>query len=133
MRPRFVMIVTVLLFFSCASKNTSKVVLAPQGIYKGTFTRSSPQARYAVANVAIKFTGNAFEGESDRVNYPAICAGTFKSGGNVIEFSNECMWTANFDWTYILKEKFEFSLIGNRLEMTKSLGENTDHYSLTLQ
>ena len=67
------------------------------------------------------------------MNYPSICNGTFKVSGNSIEFINECMWTADFDWSYILKEKYEFSLIGNRLEMTKTSGDNTDHYTLTLQ
>jgi hypothetical protein len=133
MRGKFVMVISVLVLFPCAYKNTRKTVSIPQGIYKGTFIRSSPLARYAASNVTIKFTRNAFEGQSDKLNYPAICMGTFKVNGSKIEFGNKCFWTSDFDWTYVLKEKFGYSLIDNRLEMTKTLGDNTDHYSLTLQ
>ena len=105
----------------------------PEGTYKGHFIRSSPLAKYASSNVTITIKGNTFYGESDKLNYPAICRGTFKVMGNTIELENECLWTADFDWSYILKGEFEFTMTDGKLEMKRSHDDNTDHYSLQLQ
>lgn len=123
-------VVTISSFVSgCAHKT----IPAPQGVFKGQFIRSSPLARYAASQVTITFTGNSFSGESDQPNYPAICRGTFQINGKEIEFKNECMFTADFDWSFILKDKFEFSLTEGQLEMIKSKGDTVDRYSLRLQ
>lgn len=120
-------------FFSCTQKSINHKEGLPQGIYKGKFTRSSPLAKYASSNVTLTFTENKFSGDSDQQNYPAICNGTFKVTGSEVEFVNECMWTADFDWSYILKDKFTIRFDGDILELTKSVGDNTDQYTLELQ
>ncbi|MBA4055857.1 MAG: hypothetical protein C0490_14170 [Marivirga sp.] len=117
--------------FSCGQKNMNKTEGFPQGRYKGVFTRSSPLAKYASSHVTLTFTENKFSGESDQRNYPAICNGTYRVTGSEIEFTNECMWTADFDWTYILKDKFYLRIDGDKMELTKSEGDHTDQYTLT--
>lgn len=121
------------LFYSCSPRNINNTEVLLQGTYKGVFTRSSPLARYAPSNVTITFTDNKFTGDSDKPNYPAICNGTFKVTGSEVEFLNECMWTADFDWSYILKDKFTLRTDGDKMELIKTVGDNTDHYTLTLQ
>lgn len=133
MKEIIALAIGVLMLFSCSHKKVNKTYGIPAGTYSGQFIRSSPLARYAPSNVTITFVGNSFSGVSDKINYPAICNGTFNISGKTIEFENECIWTADFDWSYILKEKFEFNMVGGKLEMTKVSGVNTDHYTLVLQ
>lgn len=133
MRIRIGLTILLFTFFSCGYKASHTMTKLPQGTYKGQFTRSSPLARYAPSEVTITFSENKFSGQSGKVNYPAIGSGTFKVVGNEIEFVNENMWIADFDWTYILKEKFKMSFDGKKLEMIKSSDDHTDQYSLILQ
>jgi len=111
----------------------SREIMIQDGTYKGQFVRSSPLARYAAANVTVTIDGDRFLGTSDTPNYPAICGGTFKVRKNSIEFKDECSWAADFDWSYILKGTFDFNFKDGKLEMTRSVGDNTDHYSLQKQ
>ena len=110
MKTKILATLIIVVISSCISRSTNKTSIAQQGVFKGQFVRSSPLARYAPSNVTITFDVDAFSGESDQVNYPAICHGTFQINGKEIEFKNDCMVTADFDWSYILKDKFEFSL-----------------------
>lgn len=128
-------ILTLLLspLLSCDENNTDEIVDLPIGNYKGQFIRSSPHTKYDPSNVTLTFTADRFFGESDKIKYPAICNGTYKLTGREIEFTNDCPWTAEFDWTYILNGKFELSVDGDELVMTKYFGGHTDLYKLTLQ
>ncbi|HTJ48037.1 MAG TPA: hypothetical protein VL443_01190 [Cyclobacteriaceae bacterium] len=133
MRIGIALTILLFTFFSCGYKAAHTIAKLPQGTYKGQFTRSSPLARYAPSEVTITLTGNKFSGQSDKANYPAIGNGTYEVTGNEIEFVNESLWTADFDWTYILKEKFKISFDGKKLEMIKPSDDHTDQYTLILQ
>jgi hypothetical protein len=130
---RSVLVIILVAPFSCSDKKIAREITIQNGTYKGQFIRSSPLARYAPSNVTITFAGDRFSGKSDKPNYPAICEGTFKASKNTIEFTDECSWTADFDWSYILKGTFDFQLKDRKLEMTRTIGDNTDHYSLQLE
>ena len=65
--------------------------------------------------------------------YPAICNGTYKVTGQEIEFTNDCAWTSEFDWSYILSGKFRFTVDSTQLEMTKYSNGQTDYYKMILQ
>ncbi len=71
-----------------------------------------------------------FSGESETVKFPEICNGNYTVSDDSIQFQNECVWTADFDWTIILKEEWNYNLNGNTLILTKS---NGDKYTLTKQ
>lgn len=104
------------------------------GTYVGVFTRLDPLAKYQPSNVTITITGDRFVGSSSIRNYPAICEGTFATDGRVVEFQNECMFTADFDWTYILGGTFQLETERNTLMLTKSYGAGRyDTYTLTRQ
>ena len=62
--------------------------------------------------------------------FPAICNGNYLISSNTIEFENVCVWTAEFDWTLILGENWNYTKENNILIMTKS---NGDKYTLTKQ
>lgn len=119
----FVLLATM---FSC-EKYEPKNVGPLDGTYTGVFFRANPQANYQTADVTIVFDGNTFEGSSSIVKYPAICRGTYTLTGDEIEFTNLCVWTAEFDWTYILNGKFKITKEGNQLRMTRNYDNATQH------
>lgn len=105
-----------------------------QGTYTGTFRRSTPTGDEMVANVTLELSDQAFSGGSNISRYPAICHGTYNLEGAHITFENECIWTADFDWTLILGGTFEIKSSGGQLELTKKYNEHTfDQYMLTRQ
>lgn len=123
----------ITVFISCEYNDITKNTEFPLSTYKGQFVRSNPYAKYAPSNVTLTFTADRFSGESDMIKYPAICNGTYKIIGQEIEFANDCAWTAEFDWSYILKGKFKLKVDSTQLEMTKYSNGQTDYYKLRLQ
>ena len=105
---------STLLFTSCDKENVT-----PTGRYSGTFTRSSPTSNTVTSNVTLEIDGNTFKGSSNMENYPAICNGTLDFSRNTLKVTNKCMFTANFDWTYIFKGEYEVEVSGNTLRIIK--------------
>lgn len=60
---------------------------------------------------------------SSKPKYPAICEGTYSLSGQAIEFVNQCAWTAEFDWTYILSGTFTIQKEGDELLLIRSYGD----------
>lgn len=104
------------------------------GTYTGSFSRTSPYVKYKPSDVILTFDGNTFQGSSSTTKYPAICNGTYTIASQVIEFNNLCVWTAEFDWSYILSGKFKISIKGDELTMTRTYDDVVhDTYSLRRQ
>ena len=123
----------MLLAASCDSEQKIEPPLEP-ATYIGEFFRSSPNADWRVANVTITFEHGSFIGESDIRSYPAICRGTYKVVGNKITFENECFFTAEFDWTFILDGDFLRETHGDEIWLTREYGDNVfDLYKLRRQ
>ena len=111
--------------------NCKKVANNLDGEYSGTFNRSAPNIRTRPAKVTLSITRNKFKGTSNIKNYPAICEGTFTVNGSKIDVSNDCMFTADFDWSLILKGEYEYELSGKQLKITRSYpGDKYDSYTL---
>lgn len=100
------------------------------GTYEGTFQRTVEGNSQGIANVQLTFEGGLFNGNSDEQNYPVICSGSYSLNRSTIQFSNTCMFTADFDWTLILNGDFRIEREGNELILTKSDGVTVDRYSL---
>jgi hypothetical protein len=96
-----------------------KQVVTPEGEYVGTFARTSPNSNWVTSNVTLNISGNAYSGTSDTQYYPAICKGTLDFKGSVLTVTPECMFTANFDWTFIFKGDYEVETDGDVLRLTK--------------
>lgn len=127
------LIVFSCLLYSCENNDVIRNTDLTPGVYKGHFIRSNPYAKFAPSKVTLIFTPNAYTGESDVTNYPAICNGTYKITGQEIEFFNSCIWTGEFDQSLILKGKFELRVDGSQLEMTRRSNGQTYYYKLELQ
>ncbi len=116
------LILLTVLATSCKKEGS---LIIPNGTYTGTFKRVGP-ASTLTSNVTLSITGNLWEGESQYPKYPALCRGSFKiSGTDQIIFENDCVWTADFDWTLILSQTYQVKREGNNLEIWR---ENNNHY-----
>ena len=125
----FFLLLMMVFTISCTQNEPDPVVLS--GTYTGSFTRISPNVDYRPSTVSLSFTGNKFSGSSSIEKYPAICKGTYMVGDDKIEFKNGCVWTADFEWTFILDGEFEWSVEGNELTITRRYNENMyDMYRL---
>jgi len=119
-----------LLLFSCQEQDVVDAQI-PEGTYEGVFYRTAPYIRSRPVNVSITFEGNRFSGGSDEMHYPAICNGIFDVNGQYVDFTNQCFFTANFDWTYILGGKYRIRREGEEITLTRTFdGDITNVYVL---
>lgn len=108
-----------------------------EGTYTGTFVRWNEKQGSAV-NVKITFSENEFNGNSDSLNYPSICSGSFTVTDmpDSIHFINQCDFPANFDWTLILTGSYQLTDTGDSLYFRRVIGDfayEEDVYSLHKQ
>jgi len=122
---RLILVLGIILIMSCNQNDDENPQPEINGEYIGIFERNGN-----TSNVELNFTNGIYSGESETVKFPAICNGNYSISNNSIEFENVCPWTADFDWTLILSENWNYTLESNTLIMTKS---NGDKYTLTKQ
>lgn len=112
----------MIVILSCDSDN-DQVPGDISGNYVGTFERDA-----SISNVELYLRNGTFQGESDTEKFPAICNGSYSISEESLEFTNACAWTAEFDWSLILSETWNYRFDGNRLTL---VGPNGDRYKLT--
>jgi len=119
------------LFTGCDEDND---VTTLNGTYTGTFRRYVPVEVLPISNVTVFFTSTGFSGYSDLQRYPAVCKGKYVLRRDKIDLENQCAWTAEFDWTYILSGSFDITKVQNKIVMTRRYDENHyDQYILERQ
>jgi hypothetical protein len=127
-----VILLTIVSLFA-VSCNKSDVTTNPfvTGNYAGTFESEKGIAKGSAANVSLSFAAANFSGASDSTKYPAICNGYFSVTADTINFQNQCVWTADFDWSLILNGKYSLKAFGDSLEIKRVYpGQMTDVYRL---
>jgi hypothetical protein len=129
--------ILILSSFSCESPDSYPDKI-PDGTYTGTFQRQLVTGNGEIANVSITFCSNTWSGQSDKSEYPALCNGTYKIEKQKIIFVNDCVWTAEFDWSLILGGEYNYVLEGAQLKITRYYQRQlftdfTDTYTLTKQ
>ena len=113
--------VILLWWITSCNKNNVNPQLLP-GTYTGTFHRTGDTS--APAHVQISFYEDSFSGTSDRAFfYPAICHGTYKVFGDSIAVQNLCVFTADFNWSFIFNGHFAFSMKGDSIYFTRNYGD----------
>lgn len=88
------------------------------GEYSGTFTRGD---RSETLN--LYFDGDKYVGNSSAFRFPAICMGVFTHDDKTIDFSDGCVWTADFDWTLILNGSWEYTYENGILRLVNEMGD----------
>jgi hypothetical protein len=125
----------LLMCHACTKSTQQKAAAIANGTYKGTFQRTGPNPG-PLAQVTIAFNNGNWSGNSQTLDYPALCEGTyqFNSTANTASFYNYCAWYANIDFTLILSQQFQLTINGNTLKMEKDQGGGIkDVYLLTKQ
>lgn len=131
MKPIFFVLIFSAAIIGCSDEGDSG---AYDGIYTGTFYRMRDGVKGETSSVTLNLLGNQYSGTSTTAKYPAICEGTLAVTGNELEFTNTCMWTAEFDWTLILNGRFTATRDGNELILSKQIDpQNGDYYELIKQ
>jgi len=120
-----ILILIGFLFIAFACNNDFEVQPNFDGKYVGIFERNGN-----TSNVELNLNNGIYFGESETEKFPAICNGNYSVTKNSIDFENLCAWTAEFDWSLILGESWNFTFENNILTLTKS---NGDKYILTKQ
>ncbi len=113
----------ILITIACNNDDNSQSHI--DGDYIGIFERNGN-----FTNVELTFMNGTWTGESEVVKFPALCNGTYSISENLVTFENSCSWTADFDWTLILSNEWNYNLNGNKLILTNN---NEDKYTLTKQ
>jgi hypothetical protein len=120
-----ILVLGIILIMSCNQNDDENPQPEINGEYIGIFERNGN-----TSNVELNFTNGIYSGESETEKFSAICNGNYSISNYSIEFENVCPWTAEFDWTLILSENWNYTFENNTLIMTKS---NGDKYTLTKQ
>ncbi|EOZ98719.1 hypothetical protein A33Q_1373 [Indibacter alkaliphilus LW1] len=107
---------------SCAEQD-SFVVMDEKETLEGTFQRIVDGEAGAISEVTIKLNDGKWEGNSSVSRYPALCKGNYTLEDSKINFENECMWTADFDWTLILNGTFTVLFSDDSMIWEKVTGE----------
>tara|TARA_R110002012_G_C11634209_1_gene610055 strand:- start:1157 stop:1531 length:375 start_codon:yes stop_codon:yes gene_type:complete len=115
-----VLLIGILTIFGCDNDDVQRDI---DGQYIGIFQRGENSS-----NVELTLNNSNFTGESEIVKFPAICNGKYSISDRTIKFENQCPWTAEFDWSLILSDTWDFSFTNDTLRLTNSIG---DVYTLT--
>jgi len=132
----FILIAFAIGFSGCEKSNNTKTGI-PAGTYYGTFQRITASGDAMVSNVSISFGEGKWNGQTDIEKYPALCHGSYEFKNDKVIFTNECAWTADFDWSLILSGEYSFSFNDSCLTITKSYNSTPnaifqDRYILSL-
>lgn len=137
MKILWLMLIVLVIGISGCEKSKTVNEQFPEGTYIGTFQRTIALGDEQVSNVILTFSEGKWSGQSDLLNYPALCHGLYTIENNKIVFTNDCAWTANFDWSLILSGEYNYIYSDSSLIIQKNYtnSENIvtkDIYSLAL-
>jgi hypothetical protein len=125
----------LLLFGACKKSGNDTTPTLVDGTYKGTYQRQGVPPG-DISQVTLTFGGGKFSGQSQYPKYPALCHGRYTIKGDKINFVNDCVWTADFDWTHILSGEFTVTKKGDSLELARGyygISFQLDIYKLARQ
>ncbi|MFN7540166.1 MAG: hypothetical protein ACK5RQ_08945 [Bacteroidota bacterium] len=101
------------------------------GIYTGTFTVTYSNGSQT-GPVTIELKNRTYTSSSNANRIPAGGSGTFQVNKNKMIFSDDKMWTADFDWNLILNGEYEAVFDGKKLTLSASR-DGVGQYQYELQ
>lgn len=137
MRTQIVLLIVLVIGFSGCEKSKNINTGIPEGTYFGTFQRVTVSGDAMVSNVTISIGEGKWSGQTDIEKYPALCRGSYEIKNDKVIFTNECAWTADFDWSLILSGEYDYSFIDSILTIIKNYDNQAtglikDIYTLSL-
>lgn len=136
MRYAILILFILLAAFACEKENITNTTAKKltKGNYSGTFCRDDGYNEPVVASVNLSFSEDQWSGSGEFPKYPALCHGTYSIDGDNIVFTNECAWTAEFDWSLILSGNYGLKISGDSIEFSRLNGfdnfASVDRYKL---
>lgn len=86
-----------------------------EGEYEGTFTVEYQNDQTFSNPVEVSFSGGEFSSSTGANRFPAGGNGAYNVENNTIQFTDENIWTADFDWNLILNGTYNYTINGNTL------------------
>lgn len=103
MKPYLITVFCSLILFGCLDNDD---IHLNESVYEGKFMRLTADTIPVQSPVTLTLNNGTFEGVADSLYYPAIGQGTYTIEGKTIHFTNTSVWTANFDWSFILQGEY---------------------------
>jgi hypothetical protein len=126
---RYLLTLFILLGLIISCDKEDQVITLTDETFTGTFQRDPVWSDGPISNVSISFTSDKWTGQSDSEKYPALCHGSYVIDGSKITFVNDCVWTAEFDWSLILSGEYSISFENGTLEISRDYSNaTTDAY-----
>lgn len=95
------------------------------GSYAGSYSRGD-----SVTSITLSIDDYRFEGGSEAARFPAICRGAVGWDEYTIQFDDECVWTADFDWTLILSGTYTYAYSKDKLTFWRGTGDFYERYTI---
>lgn len=113
------LIASLFLFTRCSSDDIPTDL---EGTYEGTFTVVYGGGETFSNPVEVTIGEGRYSSSTGPDRRPAGGEGTYQVIGSTIEFTDERVWTADYDWNLNLNGAYSFTLNGNTLVL--SAGKN---------
>ncbi|MFN5428819.1 MAG: hypothetical protein ACK5BO_12355 [Bacteroidota bacterium] len=110
------LLVLIISFFTGCTKDKPSI---QDGIYKGIFTVTYSTGTQT-GPVTIELKNRTYTSSSNANRIPSGGSGTFQVTKNKMIFSDDKMWTADFDWNLILNGEYEAVFDGKKLKLSAS-------------
>ena len=130
----------VLLTTSLFSLGCSKDILQStniDGSYQGVFelTNTNPVVDFVplTGEVTVTFEGLNYSSTGNANYVPASSGGKYFIKKDVMTFTDTMMHTANFDWNMLLNGSYAYSITGDNITLTRTVGYNKYTYRLKRQ
>jgi hypothetical protein len=127
-----IMIFLVVIGISGCENDNSPIILE-NGTYEGTFTLGYADGQTFSNPVTISFDGNNYSSSAGPNRYPAGGNGTFELSGDLVEFSDVNIWTADFDWGLILSGTYAITETNTYIEFLKNQNSGEGFYRYRLE
>lgn len=119
---------------SCSNDDENNDLLPLEGTFTGIFRVEYTGGETHSNPVTVTFNGDGYSSSASQDRFPAGGSGKFERGGNSLEFADENIWTADFDWNLILDGDYKYSQSGNSLTFSAQKNDvGTYTYELTRQ
>jgi len=142
MPPRFPWILLLLVLTGCAGQQSTaeedpEMPLDLHGIYRGrywvTHEDGTSQQRRMDGPVWMRFEDGSYEIQGEYEFVPPAGGGEYTLEGRVLVLDDTFMHTANFDWSLILKGRFDIDVGGEgRLRLTQRDMDHARYHELEL-
>ena len=122
------LLVLIISFFTGCTKDKPSI---QDGIYKGIFTVTYSTGTQT-GPVTIELKNRTYTSSSNANRIPSGGSGTFQVTKNKMIFSDDKMWTADFDWNLILNGEYEEVFDGKKLTLSANKN-NVGNYRYELE